>query len=192
MKIGIFGGSFDPPHTGHLIIAHLACEQLHLDKVIFVPAYRPPHKTNKHQSTSADRLRMTKLAIQGNSRFAVSDIEIRRKGISYTVDTVKQLKLRNPKAQLFLIIGSDNLRYFHSWKLPDEIMHLASLVIYKRPAARVSKRTRFQKSARLLTGPMLDISSSEIRKRIASNNSVRYLVPERVLRFIASQGLYIQ
>lgn len=189
-RIGIFGGSFDPPHIGHLIIAELAREQLLLDQVVFVPAFVPPHKMRDNVSTALDRLRMTKLATRGNSSFRVSDIEIRRKGVSYTVDTIRAIKRRYPAAKLFLIVGGDSLAQFWSWKAPDEILANASLAVYARPGYDKERGGRADVRVHSVRGPLLQISSTEIRKRIAAKKSVRYLVTQPVRSYIARQRLY--
>jgi len=189
-RIGIFGGSFDPPHIGHLIIAELTQGQLLLDEVIFVPAFVPPHKTGDHASTPLDRLRMTKLAVRGNPSFRVSDIEIRRKGVSYTVDTVRTFKRRHRSATLFLIIGGDSLAQFWSWKAPDEILADASLAVYARPGCKIKRGGHLDARIHHVRGPLLQISSTEIRKRIAARKSVRYLVMESVRSYIARHRLY--
>lgn len=191
MRIGIFGGSFDPPHIGHLIIAELACEQLGLDKVIFVPAYLPPHKVGSHRSSPHHRLQMTKIAVKGNPRFAVSDIEIQREGISYTVDTLRYYKKKYPKSKLFLLIGGDNYAQFVTWKSPDVIAKLASLAVYPRLGydTTVLPHSYFGKEY-LLQGNKLDLSSTEIRKRVFTGKTSRYVVPEKVELYIVKNRLY--
>ncbi|MBI3586927.1 MAG: nicotinate-nucleotide adenylyltransferase [Ignavibacteriales bacterium] len=191
MRIGIFGGSFDPPHIGHLVIAELACEQLGLDKVIFVPAYLPPHKMGGHRSSPHHRLQMTKIAVKGNPQFVVSDIEIQREGISYTVDTLQYFKKKYPKAKLFLLIGGDNYVQFVTWKSPDVIAKLASLVVYPRPGydSTVLPHSYFGKEY-LLQGNKLDLSSTEIRKRVFAGKTSRYVVLEKVEQYIVKKRLY--
>lgn len=189
-RIGIFGGSFDPPHIGHLVIAELARRTLDLDVVYFVPAYKPPHKEGSHPSTARDRLAMTRLSVRGNAKLRVSDVELRRKGISYSVDTVKAFRKRFPRAQLFLIIGSDSLRQFHSWKCPGEILATAALIVYRRPrSGRMNARFR-STNVSFIKGPLMEIASSDIRKRIQQGRSIRYLVRDNVLRFIEKRKLY--
>ncbi len=192
-RIGIFGGSFDPPHVGHLIIAEEARERLNLQKVFFVPAFIPPHKPNAARSNPEHRLQMTKLAIAGNDALEVSDIELRRKGISYTVDTLREFKQRFSKAELFLIVGADNLLDLDSWKSPDEIRELASLAVYRRRGFDDSQKLKaMEKDIYFLQGTPLDFSSSEIRRRVANGKSLRYLVPEKVEQYILTHGLYRQ
>jgi nicotinate-nucleotide adenylyltransferase len=189
-RIGIFGGSFDPPHLGHLVIAELSRRTLKLDVVYLVPAYQPPHKAGRHASTARDRLAMTKLSVRGNSSLRVSDIEIRRRGVSYTVDTVRAFHRRFPAAELFLIIGSDSLRQFHSWKDPEGILALASLAVYRRPQ-KGHKRSK-SKTTKLhwIKGPSMNLASSDIRKRLLQGRAIDEMVRENVLAFISRKRLY--
>ncbi len=189
-RIGIFGGSFDPPHLGHLVIAEMARRSLDLDVVYLVPAYKPPHKNGSHPSTAQDRLAMTKLSVRGNARLRVSDMELRRKGISYTVDTIRAFRNRYPTSQLFLIIGSDSLRQFHAWKSPAEILTEASLVVYRRPRSGRTKARLDSARVSFIAGPLMEISSSDIRKRIQEEKSIRYLIRDNVLSFIQRKKLY--
>jgi nicotinate-nucleotide adenylyltransferase len=189
-RIGIFGGSFDPPHIGHLVIAEMARRLLNLDAVYLVPAYQPPHKEGSHASTAQDRLAMTKLSVHGNARLKVSDLELRRKGISYTVDTVRAFRKRFRTAELFLIIGSDSLRQFHFWKSPAEILAEVSLIVYRRPRSVRTNASLHTRNLSFIKGPLMDISSSDIRKRIQRGKSIRYLVRDNVLQFIKRKMLY--
>ncbi len=189
-RIGIFGGSFDPPHIGHLIIAEVARQKLRLEKVVFVPAYVPPHKKGERAATASDRFRMTKLAVRMNPHFSVSDLEIRRRGISYTVDTVRSFKRRYPASELFLIIGGDSLRQFWTWRSPQEILSLASLAVYSRRGSGRHPRTKRHKRIYHIAGPLLEVSSTEIRNRIGKDRSIQYLVSDRVRTFITRRKLY--
>jgi nicotinate-nucleotide adenylyltransferase len=186
-RIGIFGGSFDPPHLGHLIIAEMAREVMRLDRVIFVPARRAPHKRHRRFTSARHRLRMTSLAISGHAAFVVSDIEVRRAGISYTVHTLHTLHKAFPHAALYLIIGEDNYRSFATWRYPEEILSLAELIVYPRTGKRVRK---FRATDHILRAPLVSLSSSEIRRRISSGLTVRYLVPDSVRRYIEQNHLY--
>ena len=188
MKIGIFGGTFDPPHTGHLIIAELAREQLKLDKVVFVPAFTPPHKLHREHASPAQRYRMVKLAIRGNKFFEASRMELNRKGISYTVDTLKSFRQKYPRSELFLIVGSDNLVDFDLWRSPSEILTMATVAVYEREAILPKRNSSLNEIK--LSGPRIDISSSSIRKRIMEGRTIRYLIPMAVEAFIAKQKLY--
>jgi len=189
-RIGIFGGSFDPPHVGHLVIAETVRRSEDLDIVYFVPAYKPPHKEGTHPSTARDRLAMTKLSVHGNRKLKVSDIELRRKGISYTVDTVRSFRKRFPSAELFLIIGSDSLRQFHSWRSPGGILAETSLIVYRRPRSGPINARLHSRDVSFVKGPLMEVSSSDIRKRIRQGKSIRYYVRNTVLSFIKKKKLY--
>jgi len=187
MKIGILGGTFNPIHLGHLILAQEVMEKLNLEKIIFVPAYLLPHKDNSDIAPALDRFKMVKLAIKGNKRFSVSDIEIKRKGRSYTIDTVKEFKKLYPNDELYFIIGSDLLNYLDSWKDLDEILKLINFVVATRPGYPLEKIPAhiFRIDIRAI-----DISGFEIRQAIKNKKSFRYLVPESVYRYINKRGLY--
>lgn len=190
-RIGIFGGTFDPPHIGHLIIADQARAQLKLDRVLFVPAFIPPHKRRRASAKPADRLKMAKLAVRGNTAFAVSDLELRREGVSYTIDTVREIRQRFPSAAIFLIVGEDNWGEFPTWKSYQEILRLAKVVVYPRRHRRL-KRLPQLPTARVhfLPGVLVEISSSEIRQLVRQKGSIRYLVPAEVERYIVTRKLY--
>ena len=188
-RFGIFGGTFDPPHLGHLIIAQTAVEDLELDKVLFVPAASPPHKTDRLMATASHRLAMLKLAIKGNKKFEASVLELHRGGISYTVDTLRSLNERYPHAELFLLLGEDNYAEFHSWKSPEEIVRLASLVIYHRSGYGNVKGSSYPVTE--LKGPLFELSSTEIRKKVSRGQSIRYFVTKEVASYIKSKKLYI-
>ena len=188
-RFGVFGGTFDPPHLGHLIIAQTAVEVLGLDKVLFVPAASPPHKTDRLTALASHRLAMLKLAIKGNKKFEVSPLELQRGGISYTVDTLRNLSERHPGAELYLILGEDNYAEFHSWKSPEEIVRLASLVIYHRSGYGNVKGSRYPVTE--LKGALLELSSTDIRKKVSRGQSIRYFVTKEVASYIKSKKLYI-
>ena len=183
-RVGVFGGTFDPVHVGHLAIAHAALESVPLDRVLFVIAKRSPLKERGPLAGEADRLRMLELAVANEPRFAVSRLELDRDGPSYTVDTLERLA---GKDALFLILGSDAIADLPRWKDPDRIARLATLLVAERPGApeRVG-------DAPIVTfdAPRLDISSRELRARAARGRSLRYLVPEPVLQHIEARGLY--
>lgn len=187
MKIGILGGTFNPIHIGHLILAEEVREKLGLGEIIFVPTYLPPHKDNSDIASAYSRLAMVKLAIKGNRHFRASDLEIKRDGRSYTIDTLREFKKRHADDQLYFIIGSDLLKYLEDWKDLDEIMRMVSFVVATRPGYPLEKIP-----SHITTIPIraVDISGFEIRKAIKENKSFRYLVPERVLRYIRRKGLY--
>ncbi len=186
-KIGILGGTFNPIHYGHLILGEQVLGQLKLDRVIFVPTFIPPHKSSKDVIGSHDRLNMIKLAVSGNSRFTVSDLEMRRKGMSYTVDTLRQIKSKYPSSELFFICGSDLVSEIPKWKDVGEIYKLARFVLVKRPGfgKRLSGRPFLK-----IDVAQVDISSSLIRALVKSGRSIRYLTPANVVRYIEARRLY--
>lgn len=187
MKIGLLGGTFNPVHFGHLILAEEAREKLGLGKVVFVPAYLPPHKLNSEIITSFERLRMVRLAIKGNKFFSVSDIEIKRKGRSYTIDTIREFSRLHPKDELYFIIGSDLLTYLEEWKDLPEIVSMVRFVVATRPGYPLEKIPSY-----ITTLPIraIDISGFEIRQRVKEGRSYRYLVPENVFDYLNKKGLY--
>ncbi|HYE95869.1 MAG TPA: nicotinate-nucleotide adenylyltransferase [Rubricoccaceae bacterium] len=190
--LALFGGSFNPPHVAHLAVAEAAADAAGLDRVVWMPAATPPHKLADPALASAeDRLAMTRVATADNPRFEVSDLEIRRGEVSFTVDTLRALREAYPAADLVLILGGDSLAQFSTWRAPDEILRLARLVVYRRPgfdeaavAAEVLARTRF------VDAPLLDLSGTELRARLRAGRTVRYLVPDAVRDYIAARGLY--
>jgi nicotinate-nucleotide adenylyltransferase len=192
-RIGLFGGTFDPIHVAHLAIAEWTREDLGLEKVVFIPNRIPPHKTTLPVSDSEHRLRMLELAISGNPTFEISAVELQREGPSYMVDTLRAFResADYAAADLFLIIGSDSLASFHEWHKAGDIQHLCVLVAYPRVGARLEKlRTPFTERAILLKAPLLELASSDIRKRLSSGRSIRYLVPEPVHDYIQRKGIY--
>ncbi|MSQ24468.1 MAG: nicotinate-nucleotide adenylyltransferase [Chloroflexi bacterium] len=196
-RIGIFGGTFDPIHIGHLFIAEEAASVLNLAKVIFVPASVPPHRSTSPLATPQQRYTMVQLAIADNARFAVSVVELDRPGPSYTVDTLKLLKADFPDAGLFFLIGMDSLPELVHWRDPAEILHLAHIVAVARGgvgagdfAALEAHLPEARGRVTILDAPGLEISASDIRHRVATGRSIRYFVPGPVADFIAEQGLY--
>ena len=188
MRIGILGGTFNPIHLGHLILAEEIREKLKLDSVIFMPAYLPPHKESKGIAAAKHRLAMVRRAIKGNPFFASSDIEIKRKGRSYTIDTLNQLKRKRAHDTLFFITGSDLLRYLAQWKDLKEIIKMVRFVVATRPGYPLEKIPAY-----ITTVPIraVDISGVEIRRAVRNKQSIRYLVPESVYSYIKTLRLYI-
>lgn len=186
-KIGLLGGTFDPVHLGHLVLAEEVMEELKLDKVIFVPTYKPPHKKHSPSASAKDRVRMIELAIAGNSRFGISDIEITTKRKCFTVDTLRKFKKIHKNDKLFFITGSDSLFALPAWKEIEEIYKTANFVVGRRPGYPLESVPH--KVLVVKISP-IDISSSQIRKWIKRGKSVRYLVPEAVIRYIDRRGLY--
>ncbi len=189
MKEGIFGGTFDPPHIGHLIAAESARAALGLDRIRFIPAAVPPHKRTRKDITPAPiRLEMVKRAIAGNPRFVVDDRELKRKGPSYTVETLEELTGEFPGTEFTLLIGMDNLPDFHTWRDPARIRSLAVVAVMSRPA--VERPPRKQDGFRLVPIPLIEVSSSSIREMVRQGRSIRYLVPRRVEGMIVRERLY--
>ena len=192
MHIGLFGGSFNPPHLAHLIIAETIREQYGLEHIWWIPAYRPPHKAGAALASSRHRLAMTRQAIAGHPAFDVLDIEIRREGTSYTVDTVRALQEAHPAHRFSLLIGGDSLREFGTWYKPDEILaRVEGLIVYQRPGTEQAVLERWlEDHVCFAEAPLLEISSTAIRKRLHMQQSIRYLVPEAVRTYITKHRLY--
>ncbi len=191
MTIGLFGGSFNPPHLAHLVVAETVRDQFALDRVLWMPAYLPPHKEAATLVAAEHRLAMTRLATEGNPAFEVSDLEIRRRGASYTVETLRTLNEAYPEAAFSLILGSDSLRDLGTWRAPEEIVERADLIAYERPGAVAPLvEPRFAGHVRFARAPLLQISGTEIRARCRADRSIRYLLPEAVRAYIYAQHLY--
>ncbi|MCM8813443.1 MAG: nicotinate-nucleotide adenylyltransferase [Candidatus Omnitrophica bacterium] len=185
--VGILGGTFDPVHLGHLMLAESARVEFRLDHVLFVPAYAPPHK-HRPDITAADiRCRMLELAVAGNRAFSVCRLELERKTVAYSVETVRQLTQRYPRVVFYFIVGSDAVPDLGTWKRFDELRAICRFVIACRPQFASEG---FPAGALPLRGGMLDISSSEIRENIRNGRAVRYHVPEPVYRFLCRHRLY--
>jgi nicotinate-nucleotide adenylyltransferase len=180
--IGVFGGSFDPIHVGHLAIANAALDELALERVYFVPARRSPLKQDGPIAGAEDRLAMLTAAVADEPRFRVSRIELDRDGQSFTVDTLESLR---SEGDLFLILGSDAYADFPRWREPERIRRLATIVLAARPGAPNAPA-----GVRMLDSPLMDISSRELRARAARGRSLRYLVPREALRYIEEHRLY--
>jgi nicotinate-nucleotide adenylyltransferase len=187
MKIGILGGTFNPIHLGHLIMAEEVRQKICLDRVVFVPANLPPHKDDGEIIDACHRLKMLKLAIRGNSYFSVSDIEIKRGGRSYTIDTVKEFTKIYPDDQLYFIIGSDLVKYLNEWKDVKDIIALVQFVVATRPGYPLKNLPSYMTTIDIRA---VDISAFEIRQCIKENRSFRYLVPEPVRQYIVKKGIY--
>ena len=183
-RVGVFGGSFDPVHVGHLAIALAALESVPLDRVLFVPVRRSPLKDRDPLASVADRVAMLEAALVGEPRFALSRVEVERDGVSYTVDTLEALRAQG---ELFLILGTDALADLARWRRPDRIGELATILVAARPGAPEPDPVHH---ARAFDAPRLDISSRELRARAANGRSLRYLVPDAVWEHIKKRGLY--
>lgn len=188
MRIGILGGTFNPIHIGHLILAEEALFKLKLDKVIFVPTFIPPHKNVEGGIKPKERLKMVELAIEDNPRFAVSTFELDSKSKSYSIDTLKEFRrLYGEDAQLFFITGSDLLKDLFSWKDVNEIFKMSKFIVANRPGYPVTEVP--EEVERVVITP-IEVSSEDIRRRLKAGRSIRYLVPEKVREHIGKHGLY--
>ena len=187
--IGILGGSFNPVHYGHLMMAQTALEALKLDKVLFIPANTSPFKTAKILTTANERLDMLRLATQSRGQFVIYDGEIKRGGISYTVDTLRILHEEMPSTKFYLIMGRDTFVDFGKWQYPQEIVELASLVVINRPGFDQPIKSKFPHKCVDMTA--LDIASTEIRKRVKTRKSITYLTPDNVIDYINRRKLYL-
>ncbi len=188
MRIGILGGTFDPIHQGHLSLARAAQKQFELAKVLFIPAFIPPHKKDRSDITPAPhRYRMVEMAISEEPDFEISDIEFIRPEISYTVDTLKQLKKAHPGDELFLIMGADSLEGMPSWKEPEEIAKMAGLLAAKRPGSSASRL----KNVSWIDMPECPVSSSEVRNNLTrGTGSCEKVLPVKVEHYIRKMKLY--
>ena len=201
MRIGIFGGSFDPVHYGHLILAENCREQAALDQVWFVPSAIAPHKRDGATLTDRQRTELIKLAVGGHDAFIVSDLELQRGGVSYTVDTLTEIHDQHPDDELFILIGADSLHQLDTWREPARICELAIPLVVGRPGAKPvdpDSLSRFVDEDRLkaikryqIESQLIDISSTDIRRRVSEGRSIRYLTPRAVEKYIETQKLYL-
>ena len=187
MKIGILGGTFNPVHIGHLILAEETREKLGLDKIIFVPTALPPHKDNVNIAQASDRLAMLKLAVKANKFLGVSDVEIKRQGRSYTIDTLKEFKRKYPHDELYFIIGSDLLKYLNEWKDLAEIIKMVKFVAATRPGYPLEQIPQYIQTLAIRA---VDVSGFEVRQCIQQNKSFGYLVTDKVFDYIKKRKLY--
>ena len=193
MRICLFGGTFDPPHIGHLLIAQTVYEEEKFDKILFIPAFNPPHK-NKITPIN-NRLEMLKIAIQSNPNFEISDLEIKRRGISYSIDTISLIKRKidEKKDKLFYLIGSDSLLELANWKNPDKLLKECQVIVAIRPGFRPSDIPSWiLHQIRFANIPRFEISSSNIRHRWIQNKTIRYMVTLPVWDYIEKHNLYNQ
>lgn len=195
-RIGIFGGTFNPPHIGHLILAETAADNLELDRVYFVPAAQPPHKIGMPRAPVEDRVEMVKMAITGNERFQLSRRDVDRPGPHYAVDMLQLFKDEYPGADLFFLMGSDSLRDLLSWHEPHRILELSQLVVMQRPAMYpdLASLTRVLPGLlgclHFLDAPEIEVSSTQIVRLLKQGRSVRYRVPPDVLTYLVDKELY--
>ena len=196
-RIGIMGGTFDPIHMGHLITAEMVRTDAHLDEILFIPSARPPHKDGARAASAEDRLIMTERAVQDNPYFSVSDIELRRDGPSYTVDTIAELRADLGEAEIFFITGADAMNDLYRWHEPELLLRSCRFIVATRQGAPLDelliaeKFTAEERShIQVLPTPHLEISSTVIRARVRAGLSIRHLVPRTVEEYIRERGLY--
>ena len=200
MRFGLYGGSFDPVHYGHLLLAECCREQCRLDAVWFTPAAVPPHKQDRTLSPANDRIEMLKLAIGGHEAFSVYLGEVERGGVSYTVDTLERLHTEHPRDEWFVLMGADSLADLPNWRAPERICQLAIPVVVRRagsPEVDDQVLSRLMSPERLalarqhrVTMPVIDLSASDLRSRVAAGQSIRYRTPRAVEKYIETHGLY--
>jgi nicotinate-nucleotide adenylyltransferase len=196
VRTGILGGTFNPPHLGHLVCAQEAYRELQLDGVILIPARIPPHKSVEHEPGPKHRLRLCQLATQDDDRFSVSQLELERDGPSYTVDTLEALSSQTPNNQLFLVLGGDIAAGLPKWHQPERVLELATVAIAKRrgtstrSVAAALASLRGGDRAGFFEMPRIGVSSTMIRRRVAAGQPIRYLVPDRVADYISRHELY--
>ena len=194
MKVCLFGGTFDPPHLGHLIIAQTIFEAENFDQIVFVPAYQPPHKNGMKISPVDQRLEMLNRAIKENPNFIMSDLEIERKGLSYSIDTIMDYKKQNNlnSNELFYLMGSDSLRQFKKWRDPKMIIDESRVIVAIRPGFRPSDIPNWiLAKIQFASIPRIEISSTTIRERWVSDKTIRYMVTESVWQYINKNKLYL-
>ncbi len=200
MQVGVFGGTFDPIHLGHLILAEQCREQAQLEQVLFVPAALPPHKRDQALTSFAQRVEMLSLAISGHAAFRIDELEKDRAGASYTVDTLTQLHTTRPGDEFFFILGSDSVRDLPLWYKPRQILELATLLVVARAdyptfsaeelRAALGLNAEFPLRYQIVDAPLITIASRDIRQRVTEGRSVRYMIPRAVEAYIKEKGLY--
>lgn len=193
LRIGLFGGAFNPPHVGHLVCAQEAHAQLGLDVVVWVPVGHAPHREIPQDPGPEARFQMCDYATAADERFGLSRIEVDREGPSYTADTLRELRERSPEDELVVILGGDQAAALPEWHEPDEVMRLAVIAVAGRQEidrTRVEEAIGGQAELRFFDMPRIDVSSTMVRERAASGQPIRYLVPDKVANFIGAQSLY--
>jgi len=190
MKIGLFGGSFDPVHSGHLLVAQAACEELGLARLFFIPAAQSPFKPQSAPAPAGERLRLLRLALVGAPNYEIDEQEVRRGGTSFTIDTVRDYARRFPEAHLFYLIGADHVPTLPAWRAAEELARLVEFVVIPRPGQRPTQfPPPFQ--GRELIGFPLGVSSSQIRNRVKAGHAIQGLVPDAVAEAIRNSKLYL-
>jgi len=197
LKLGVLGGTFDPPHNGHLLIAREALTQLGLTQVLFAPTRQPPHKNAAAHTAIEHRIEMVRLAIAADPQFVLSRVDVDRAGPTYTVDTMRILREQfGARAELFFIMGMDSLANILTWRAPEQLIQLCQLAVFARPGfganlvALEQKIPGLRARVVLLDAPALDIAASDLQTRVRAGESIAHLVPEAVARYVAEKGLY--
>jgi nicotinate-nucleotide adenylyltransferase len=190
MRLGIYGGSFDPVHNGHLLVAQAALEELKLDRLVFVPAAQSPFKPDSRPAPGNERLRLLRLALAGRCRFEIDDVELRRGGVSYSIDTLREFRRRHARAGLFYLIGADHVATLPKWKDAAELARLAEFVVIPRPGSPPAALPAPFRGSELRGFP-LGVSSSQVRKRVRAGEPIDWLVPSTVAEAIANNRLYL-
>jgi nicotinate-nucleotide adenylyltransferase len=190
VRLGIFGGSFDPPHIGHLLVAVDAYEALELDRLFFVPTSVQPLKVGLRVAAAHNRLAMVRLLVGSDERFEVDATEIDRAGLSFTVDTLETFARRHPTAERFFLVGEDAMATFASWREPGRILELARLAIMRRAAVAGERRPALPDGTIALSTRLVDVSSTEIRERVRCGKSLHGFVPEPIADYIEAERLY--
>ena len=189
-RVGLFGGSFDPVHNAHVALAKTALDQLHLAELRWIPVGQPWQKTRR-LAPAADREAMVRLAIAGEPCFVLDRVELRRRGPTYTLDTVRELAAAQPGCQWFLLLGQDQYASLHTWRDWRELLGLVTLAIANRPGAPLAANPRIARAEhRVVQLPMMDVSSTEVRRRVAAGEAIADLVPGAVARYIETHRLY--
>lgn len=190
-RVGVFGGTFDPVHIGHLILAERALDALELDLVLFIPARVPPHKRDGRTiSSGEDRVEMLRGAIESNPRFLATALELERDAVSFTYDTMVALRAANSDVEFTLLIGADNLEQFGTWHRVEELATMVKIGVWARPGSQLPEQALPGVSYTRITAPLLEISGTEIRRDVLLGCSIRYRVPEPVRKYIDDHGLY--
>lgn len=197
-KIGIMGGTFNPIHFGHLLLAETAYHQFSLDEILFMPTKNPYYKKFGNSVTEEDRVQMVKLAIKDNAHFTFSGEELNREGTTYTVETLKNLTQKNPDCEYYFIMGADSLYHIESWKDTEKVLQMAVILVAGRGDLSSSLNSqieyienKYDASIHFLNSPSLEISSNDIRRRVQTGESIRYLLPREVADYIYNHGLYV-
>lgn len=189
MKIGLLGGTFNPIHLGHLVLAQECWCRLELDKVIFVPTHMPPHKEVACNVSPADRLNMVRLALEGDDRFEISTHEIDRQGTSYSVDSIRHfIDKYGSDTELFFLTGADSASELSMWKDAEDILNLCRFVIATRPGW--DEQSSFEEKVSRITIPAIEVSSTQVRNRVRDRDPIDYIVPQAVVRYIRNKGFY--